>query len=631
MKKEITSLYAGRIEISIGGIKIQPKQVSVKKSLTTVTDTFAFSVPMSNDNGKITYIPNVFGLPIDVYVNGEFYIGGILINRTLNGTDIECECSTHGWQLDNSDIYKETSYDGSNLGDFIKNVCNTNFFDEYDINITVHDFVETFSDESIENFFNKVYENNNSKDLEFEKKIFKYVKTDVVINSDKLEQLGYTRKKIFFAIYDPHDLYNTKIDIFTNNNEKMTSSCTQTVFDYIKSVTKNVNVFVKCIGLYDDLKDKLLPTKMYNIPKEIKDLHITKTYVLMLYRPGIEADVLNPLKKTETFIQTRNTVELTTPLSTKTGIMLRTGPYTKVNQYFTYAFLKQIGYVTNDGTENSNCISDVKEQYSGINEHSIYILRSKNDKSSLISSREIDEDIKKETIQKMSEKNQYVSKNRFDSVNQLGTIKNIFIEENLTEEGLKRRLSYEINAIKAESYKITATVVGYTMDMNFAKVNYWENTGNIFWDFNRKVIVNSPEQGINNLSLIVGEMEMCYDSSRGAYTNLTLIQPLSYSARELGLSDELIGRQKYADKYWEKLEDSKVKLFLYGFRRGIVDYSENLVNGLINVVTDTPNKKWLNYGEKMDNDFGLDYKSMKRYAGFDKKYNIERLTKNGKL
>ena len=204
--------------------------------------------------------------------------------------------------------------------------------------------------------------------------------------------------------------------------------------------------------------------------------------------------------------------------------------------------------------------------------------------STLISSREIDEDIKKETIQKMSEKNQYVSKNRFDSVNQLGTIKNIFIEENLTEEGLKKRLNYEINAIKAESYKVIATVVGYTMDMNFAKVNYWENTGNIFWDFNRKVIVNSPDQGINNLSLIVGEMEMCYDSSRGAYTNLTLIQPLSYSTIELSALEENNHKKKEAQKRAESIKKNKLTSFLYGPYRVLVDWNENITDLILPVI-----------------------------------------------
>ena len=613
MKKEITSLYAGRIEISIGGIKIQPKQVSIKKSLTTVTDTFAFSVPMSNDNGEITYIPNVFGLPIDVYVNGEFYVGGILINRTLNGTDIECECSTHGWQLDNSDIYKETSYDGSNLGDFIVDTCNTNFAEEWEVFIKVGE--EDKLSKIKEKFSIYTYED---KDLNPDlKKVSKtafellYPRKDIILTKNELNKIGYTRKKILFAIYDPHNLYDTKINIFANNNEKITSSCSQTVFDYIKSVTKNVNVFIKCIGLYDDLKDKLLPTNMYNIPKEIEGLHITKTYVLMLYRPGIDADVLNPLKKTETFLSTQqNTVELTTPQYSTTGIML-TAPSTKINQYFTYAFLNQIGYVTNNGTENSNCISDVKEQYSGINEHSIYILRSKKDKSTLISSREIGEDTKKETIQKLSEKNQYVSKNKFDSVNQLGTIKNIFIEESLTEEGLKKRLNYEINAIKAESYKVTATVVGYTMDMNFAKVNYWENTGNIFWDFNRKVIVNSPDQGINNLSLIVGDMEMCYDSSRGAYTNLTLIQPLSYSTIELSALEENNHKKKEAQKRAESIKKNKLASFLYGPYRVLVDWNENITDLILPEKYEQYNI-FRHIGEKSDEYTGIDFNAAKK-------------------
>lgn len=599
MKNEATSLYAGKIEISINGIRMKPKRISIRKSLKTVTDTFSFIVPTENSNGEVSYIPNLFGLNIDVYVNDEFYIGGILINRALKGTDIECECSTHGWQLSNSDIFEEEEYKGNVLGDFINEACKNNLKIEY--SATTLKTVQNISPVLYSALKEYKYSDQNQVSKEVSVDNSYQGNIDFCFINDVLVPVVYQKKLVQFVIYDPYGLYNTKLNIFLNNKDnKIKSEYGETIFEYIKKVTKNLNVFVKCIGLFKDLKPKLNVQKIY--PEPINDER-TYVYVLLLYRPGIDKEIFSwdKIEKDRVF-QTQISKDITTgkPI----------GPQSVVTaKYFTYEYLKEIGYITNDGTNKSNCINDPTELYSGKNEHSVYILRNKKNKN-IASAKGIEDE---KAIKELTEKDILFSKSRFNSVNKLGTIKNLFVDEDLTEYAMKRRLNYEINAIKAESYKIEAKVIGYTMDMNFEKANYSEKEKNIFWDFNRVVIVNSPAQGIDDLKLIVGEMEMVYDSNNGAYTNLTLIPPLSYNASELNVEDEYIGKKIKAEARAKSINDSKLKLALYGAARGIVEVLDEMTEFVL--PKDTAEKyRGNSFGKRMDDWSGINFKEANEYT-----------------
>lgn len=514
MKKNITSLYAGKIEIAIVGERITPKSITIKKSIETVTDTFTFVVPMVSNERDRYFIPNIFGLEVDVYVNDEFYVGGILINRTVSGTEIKCECSTHGWQLTTSEIYQETIYKGEEIGKFIGDVCNKNFKISYEVVKAAAATTPTL---------NFVKGGECIRD-----EIPGFCMPRITIENEEI-QLKYEKRTIHFAIYDPFALGKTKISLVTNNDKGITAKYEQTVFDYIKSITNNSNIFIKCIGLLDQIKDNLFDRYLYNKPESTSSEESFIVYVLMIFRPGIDADLSS--KRITTHYAPLTTMEKDIWANSER-------PQTKAGyKYFTNEYLVRTGYVTNDGTENSNCLQDPEENFNGMNEYTTYMLRVKNSSEHVSTKDLLEEKDRKsllEATELMREKRQYFDVLKYNNVNFLGTLKNITIDRSLGEEYMKKRLVYELNKIRAESYNIKATVIGYTMDSNFKDVNYCEGKENIFWDFNRKVIVNSPSQGIINRQLIVGELEMNYDTSKGAYTNLKLIPPQSYSSFELG-------------------------------------------------------------------------------------------------
>ncbi len=570
MKKEATSLYAGKIFIKIFDEILYPKSISIKKNISTVTDSFSFTIPIVNENGYETYIPNFLGLKIDVYVNDCFYVSGILLNRRVKNNYITCECSTHGWQLCNSDIYESEEYTGGDcLGDFIKNTCEKNFVCTYQPTIesikenrNLSPIIKTRKETIIGENKQYTYKYfDNSKTMKIKKelqntsdKIF-----NIILNG-QLYKSNLEKKYIQFVLYDPFNLYNTKISVFSKKN-KRTSSYDQTVFDYIKSITKNINVFVKCIGLYSDIKEYLVDQYIYPKPNNTKE---TIVYVLLLYRPGIDADIYNPLKLQYNLKQSIPAYGNWS--YTKMPFLYTASRNTK---WFTYAFMELTGYVTNDGTDNSNCLEELTEEYSGSNEYSVYILRNKEGQFLAANGQGIYD---KESIETMRQKDLYFNKSKYLGQNLMGNIKNIFVEENLTEYAASRRLNYEINAMRAESYRIQAKVIGYTIDMNFAKVNYCEEKQDKFWEINRKVIVNSPAQGINNLSLIVGELEINYDSDSGAYTNLTLIPPLSYNASELNTED--FKKEENKKILEKKKEEAKIKKIDFTKNTKIIYYKD---------------------------------------------------------
>lgn len=530
--KKISSLYAGDIKVNIGSVFFRPKRISIKKRLDTVTDSFSFTVPARNENGLNFFIPNVFGLEVSVYVNDEFYVDGILINRRVSNNEITCECSTQGWQLGNSDIYIETEYNGNCIGDFILETCNANFFDTNHIILRnglppdIQKNGESY--EALEATLYHAYKDVHNSLKEITYNIPGLIVSNIILNGALKEVIKKT-KRVQFAIYDPFFLYQTNISDFQNpkdtQNNKIKSDYHQSVFEYIKSVTKNVNIFIKCIGKYQNIKDKIEKTRLF--PSSITDNSDILCYVLLLYRPGIDYNL--------------ELYEDIAPVSSRTYDNTN---QTQVYKYYTYQYMKDIGYVVDDNSSKRNCAEAIEEEYSGSENYSIYILRGQYVPENIMYRDGQKPDRK--AIDELSKKDMYFSKVRYDSTCYLGNVKNIFVDDNVTEYGAARRLNYEINRIKAESYSIKAKVYGYTLDMDVSKVNYWERGGkNRFWDVNRTAIVKAPNIGIYEQKMIVGEMEMVYDSESGAYTNLTLISPLSYSAEELQYD---INQEKYREE-----------------------------------------------------------------------------------
>lgn len=533
--KEKTSLYAGEIYLKMGGIVIRPSSVTIKKSLTTVTDTFSFTVPMWNDNGDVVQIPNTFGLTIDVYVNDTFYVGGILLRRIVQDNDIYCECSTHGWQLDNSDVLGEIEAETKTLGDFILTTCEQNFKNQFTVYLTdIED--QKLIPQLIEgkNFYNTVLSKiKNNESVRSPEICFS-------INSYKkiLKVPEYTKKEIKFLLYDPYNLKNIKLSdyiVAEDKKNKIKSEYGQTVFQHIKSVTKNINVFVKCIGLYEQIKDRLDPDKLYR-QMEANELNGRITYVLLLYRPGIDKDIYDSFLKESEVYQTGFSSSKLELENNKTIDIIRIRPNEKVKLY-TRQYNKTIGSVFNDKTkaDSCNCLEEPIEEYSAINQYTNYILLDKNKKPFIYEEEYLEND--PEILKSLKKQNLIIPFYQYNQLYNLGTYKTIKVEKSLTEACVKLRLAYEVNKAKAESYKVTARVIGFTMDMNFAKAHYSENIGTNFWDFGKLVHVYSPKQMLD-LYLTVEEMEMHYDSQEGAYTNLTLTYPFAYSAEELNYDEE---------------------------------------------------------------------------------------------
>jgi len=481
------------------------------------TGQFSIKVP----NSYRHYIPAIPYIGVDLYIDDSYYTTGYLTAGNIGNSDgnsynfIGC-----GYQVVKTDITINTTTNTSDmsLNEFIDNTINSNLVSNITCKIN-------------EKFYNTA-------------------------NNSELREMN-------FIIYDPFDLGIYPLSNFIQKNPEATKTNVN-MLDYIRTMTQNDNIFLKCLGKYDKIKSRLDPSKIYNRARQIAvtnldvpglqktalsrniknfftnlkevyapgvSVNVTPkdNFVIMLWKPQVNSSY-NPFRAISIAEQDDKTNKLTRRVVVNYENEWK---YTKAYEMLT----KQKLY-----DYQNNQVGATPETQPTFEIANLNYLRD-NYKNNLLGEPVLNFNFADRFqcyIAEGQETNLENNVNQTSSIEPLsmsdpglndGTTKRISFKDNPNAYSISQLLGYEVNKRISNSVDIEVEVIGFKQGLTAKRViDGIDRTRLKFWGVNQTVYLNSNGL-VNNIKcfLLVSSITMSYDNSNGATTRLKLVLPESYT------------------------------------------------------------------------------------------------------
>lgn len=520
------------IQIACSSELITPQDWSYEESLGDLTGSFSITLP---DTPKYSF-PSVPFLEARCFIDGQFFKGGYLVQSREEDTTWTHTFIGYGYQLAKVSITNALTFnlDGT-VNSFLDNLIKNNIKSQKVVGY-LHKYIE------------------DSRDIiGREKNIANYLFHSLLKGIEDVADNEVTYQPIQFLIYDPFDLGVVQIKDFQKDKVK-NQNIGLTILDYVAPILKIDNIFLKCLGKYEDLK--LDDNKIYNKPANFRRDAVY--FVIQLWRPNYNS--YNIMEKDVTATQSQqNSYQISVPGSSP---LTQGSDGEKIMNVYNpnqYLITKDVvaknnsrvvtDYSTIAGTSNYSAgfLALGFTTYSNIEiynriQQPVYDIAEINYIQNSSSSNVIKKPVRNYDYQKRYDC--YIAQNgeinnsedgavtlfgdKDPSIND-GSTTIIKFDSAVAGQSVPVLLRYEMNKRISESYNISCLVLGYRHGLNANNVNHGvTKKDKPLWGVNQLVKLKSQSQGIEDLYL-VENINMTFNSQSGCLTELKLVLPSSYS------------------------------------------------------------------------------------------------------